>query len=44
MAGPGDEIAAGAGGDAGMRASHADRDQVIDMLKTAFVRGRAGQG
>jgi len=23
-----------------MRASHADRDQVIDMLKTAFVQGR----
>jgi hypothetical protein len=23
-----------------MRASHADREQVIDMLKTAFVQGR----
>jgi len=40
MPGPGDEIAAGAGGRAHMRASHADREQVIDMLKAAFVRGR----
>jgi len=40
MAGPGDEIAAGAGGRTHMRASHADREQVIDMLKTAFVQGR----
>jgi len=23
-----------------MRASHADREHVIDMLKVAFVRGR----
>jgi len=40
MPGPGDEIARGAGGRARMRASHADREQVIDMLKTAFVQGR----
>jgi Domain of unknown function (DUF1707) len=40
MAGPGDEIAASAGGRTHMRASHADREQVIDMLKTAFVQGR----
>jgi hypothetical protein len=38
MAGPGDEIAAGAGG--GLRASNADREQVIDVLKAAFVHGR----
>jgi hypothetical protein len=40
MPGPGDEIAPGAGGRAHMRASHADREQVIDALKTAFVQGR----
>jgi Domain of unknown function (DUF1707) len=39
MAGPGDERAAGAGGRTHLRASHADREQVIDMLKTAFVQG-----
>jgi Domain of unknown function (DUF1707) len=40
MPGPGDEMAAGAGGRAWMRASDADREQVIDVLKTAFVEGR----
>ena len=40
MAGSGDEMAAGAGGRTRMRASHADRDQVIDVLKAAFVQGR----
>ena len=40
MAGPGDEIAAGAGGRGHLRASHADREQVIDTLKAAFVQGR----
>ncbi len=40
MTGPGDEIAAGAGGRGHLRASHADRDQVIGMLKAAFVQGR----
>ena len=38
MAGPGDEIAAGAGGR--LRASRADREQVIDVLKAAFVHGQ----
>jgi hypothetical protein len=28
------------GGPAGMRAGHADREQVIDVLKAAFVQGR----
>jgi hypothetical protein len=37
MAGPG---AAGAGGYSYRRASHLDREQVIDMLKAAFVQGR----
>ena len=40
MAGPGDEIAAGAGGRGRLRASHADREQVIEVLKAAFVQGR----
>lgn len=40
MAGPGDEIAAAAGGRGHLRASHADREQVIGMLKAAFVQGR----
>jgi hypothetical protein len=38
--GPGDEITAGAGGHSHLRASHADREQVIDVLKAAFVQGR----
>jgi hypothetical protein len=40
MARPGDEIAAGAGGRGHLRASHADREQVIEVLKAAFVQGR----
>jgi len=40
MAGPGDEIAAGAGGRGHLRASDADREQVIGTLKAAFVQGR----
>ena len=36
MAGPGDEVAAGNGR---LRASHADREQVIAVLKAAFVHG-----
>jgi hypothetical protein len=40
MAGPGDEIAAGASGRGRLRASHADREQVIEVLKAAFVQGR----
>jgi Domain of unknown function (DUF1707) len=40
MAEPGDEIAAAAPGRGRLRASHADREQVIDTLKAAFVQGR----
>jgi DUF1707 SHOCT-like domain len=40
VAGPGDEMASAAAGRGRMRASHADREQVIDTLKTAFVHGR----
>jgi len=41
MAGPGDEITAAEGrGRGGLRASHADREQVIGTLKAAFVQGR----
>ena len=40
MAGPGDEMAAAAGpGRGDLRASHADREQVIGTLKAAFVQG-----
>jgi Domain of unknown function (DUF1707) len=44
MARPADERAADAGGRTHLRASHADRDQAIDMLKTAFVQGRLAKG
>lgn len=37
MAGSGDEMAAGATGR--LRASHADRNRVIDVLKAAFTQG-----
>jgi Domain of unknown function (DUF1707) len=40
MTRPGNEPAARAGGQARLRASHADREQVIDVLKVAFVQGR----
>jgi hypothetical protein len=40
MAGPGDEIAAGAGGHSRLRASHADREQAVEVLEAAFVQGR----
>ena len=40
MAGPGDEIAAGTGGRGRLGGSHADREQVIEVLKAAFVQGR----
>ena len=36
----GDETA----GEQGLRASHADRDQAIDVLKAAFVQGRLTKG
>jgi hypothetical protein len=40
MAGPGAERASIAAGRGHLRASHADRDQMIDALKAAFVQGR----
>jgi hypothetical protein len=40
LAEPGNEPAAGAGGQGRLRASQAGREQVIDLLKTAFVQGR----
>lgn len=40
MTEPGNGLAAGAGGQGRLLASHADREQVIDVLKTAFVQGR----
>ncbi len=40
MAGPGDEKSASAVGRGHLRASHADREQVIGTLKAAFVQGR----
>ena len=40
MPGPGDQMAASAGGRGRLRASDADRDQVVDALKAAFVQGR----
>jgi len=36
----GDEMAAGAAGGGRLLASHADREQVIDVLKAAFVQAR----
>jgi hypothetical protein len=42
MAGPGDEMSAAAGRGR-LRASHADREQVIDTLKVAFVQGRVAK-
>ena len=38
MTGPGDEMAEAGGGH--LRASHADREQAIEVLKAAFVQGR----
>ena len=40
MTGPGNEISAGAASRSRMRASHGDREQVIAVLKAAFVQGR----
>jgi hypothetical protein len=40
MTGPGDEVVAGAGGRGRLRASHADRERVIEVLKASFVQGR----
>ena len=44
MTGPGDEMAAMAGGPGDLRASHADREQVIDTVKAAFVQGQLTVG
>jgi VIT1/CCC1 family predicted Fe2+/Mn2+ transporter len=41
--GPGDQKAAAAVGSGHLRASHADREHVIQMLKAAFVQGRLGK-
>jgi hypothetical protein len=43
MAWPGDETPGGIGERGHLRASHADRDQVIDTLKAAFVAGMLGK-
>src|SRR6516162_692889 len=40
MAGQGDGFPGAAAGRGGFRASHADRDRVIDLLKAAFADGR----
>ena len=37
---PGDEMAAAAADHGRLRASHADREHVLDVLKAAFVQGR----
>ena len=39
MAESGDEIAVSASGYGRLRASHADREQAIEVLKAAFVQG-----
>ena len=39
VAGPGDEMAAENRGRGELRASHADREQVINTLKAAFIEG-----
>ncbi len=39
VTGPGDELAASAAGRGYLRVSHAEREQVIDTLKAAFVHG-----
>jgi hypothetical protein len=44
MTEPGDHSAALAGGRGGLRASHADREHVIEVLKDAFVQGRLDHG
>jgi len=40
MTGPGDQRAARPAPCGSLRASHADREQVIEILKAAFVQGR----
>jgi Domain of unknown function (DUF1707) len=40
MVEPGDELVPSSPGRSGLRASRADRERVIDLLKAAFVQGR----
>ena len=40
MVEPGDELVSGSPGRSGLRASRADRERVIDLLKAAFAQGR----
>lgn len=42
--GQGNEIAAVTGGHGQLRASHADREQAVELLKGAFVQGRLTSG
>ena len=42
--GPGDGMPLAAAGCGHLRASDADREQVIDVLKSAFVQGRLTKG
>ena len=44
MAEPGDHSAAPAGGRGDLRASHVDREHVIEVIKDAFVQGRLDHG
>jgi hypothetical protein len=44
MAGPGDDRVAPAAGVGRLRASHADREQVVDAVKAAFIQGRLSKG
>ena len=44
MTGTGDEVEAAAGGFGALRASHADRERVIDTVKAAFARGQLTMG
>jgi uncharacterized protein DUF1707 len=45
MTGPGDDRAAEHGqGRGDLRSSHADREQVVEALKAAFVQGRLDKG
>jgi Domain of unknown function (DUF1707) len=44
MTGPGDQRAAAEGGRGRLRASRADREQVIELLKVAFIQDRLTQG
>jgi hypothetical protein len=44
MIGPGNEKVAALDGCGHLRASHADRERVIDMLKAAFAQGRLTSG